>query len=135
MQTTITILVSIAVPALAFWINWVARLRLGYALSAAAAFVLAIAAFDAAAICAHGVFEQAMPNTVFQQNFVQLFFVLTVFTLIVWQQWFLRLEDGLGKLQALPVTRTNEVQKKSILAWLCVGAVMAPHVFVFVYGS
>src|SRR5690242_16802421 len=108
---------------------------MGYALSAAADFVLAIAAFDVAAIAAHGVFEHTISSTIFQQNFVQLFLVLTVITLVAWQMWFLRLEDGLTKLQKLPMTRPNEIQKKSILAWLCVGGVMAPHVFVFVYNG
>lgn len=69
-----------------FWINWLARMKMGYALSAAADFVLAIAAFDLGAIAAHDVFEQAMTSTLFQKEFVELFLIFAVVTLLAWSQ-------------------------------------------------
>lgn len=135
METLIIILFSVSVPSFAFAANWVARIQMGYELSAAADFVLAIAMFDLSAVGAHDVFEKAMTNTVFQKDFVALFLVFTIGTLFVWFAAFLRLEAYIEKLQISPQSADTRkrVRKFTIGSWALVAVVMAPHVFAFAY--
>jgi len=135
METTILIGVSLAIPAFAFWINWVVRLNMGYALSAAADFILAVATFDLGAIAGHHVFEKAMNATVFQRDFVELFICLLIISLVAWWACFLRLEDKITRLRrpGASASEQGKVKPLTVLSWMLVAAVMFPHAFAFLY--
>jgi hypothetical protein len=136
MQALIDILVSIAIPLFAFGLNWQMRVRRGYTISAAADFVLAIAAFDLAALAAHDVFEQAMHQPVFRQNFVPLFLILFVFTAGAWSLCFLPMENKLaGLYRTAPVGAgvNGAIATWFFGSWAAVLLVAAPHIFAFVY--
>jgi hypothetical protein len=134
-RAIIEILAAIAIPALAFALNWQIRIKHDYILTAAADFILAIAAFDFAALAAHDVFEKAVHAETFQKEFVPLFIVLFVFTLGAWLFAFLPLEDRLIKVY-VPSSGGRFTGKSALYffgAWALVGMLIAPQAFVFLY--
>jgi hypothetical protein len=88
----IEIAAAIAIPLLAFVLNWTVRSQKGYALSAAADFALALAAFDLVALLSRNTFIEVMRNETFRQNFNGLEIALFCITLVAWLWPFLRLE-------------------------------------------
>src|SRR6516162_963001 len=88
----IEIAAAVAIPLLAFVLNWNLRARNGYALSAAADFALALAAFDLVALVYSNVFAEVMRNKTFQHSFNPLEVTLFALTTITWMTLFLRLE-------------------------------------------
>jgi hypothetical protein len=135
-SAVIDVLVSIAIPALAFGANWQIRSKKGYALSAAADFILAIASFDLAALAAHDVFEKTVRDPILREKFVPVFIILFVITMALWAFLFLPLEDKLERVYK--ITPDGSLTGDSALyffgAWGSVVFIVAPHVLAFVYG-
>ena len=74
----IEIVAAIVIPALAFTVSWSVRASKGYALSAAADFILAISSFDLAALVAHDTFEKIVREPWFHQQFITNFCILVL---------------------------------------------------------
>jgi hypothetical protein len=88
----IEVAAAIVVPLLVFILNWGVRSQYGYALSAAADFALALAAFDLVALLYASVFAEVMRNEVFRESFNRMEIILFALTVIVWLWPLLRLE-------------------------------------------
>ena len=89
------VLAAIFIPLFAFVLNWRLRASKGYALSAAADFVLALMVFDLGALIAHDVFEAAIPSQFFRTFFFAHFVVLFCVSGILWSTVLLHLEHRL----------------------------------------
>lgn len=136
MDIALTIIVSVLIPLFAFWANWAARRQMGYELSAAADFVLAIFAFDLGAMAAGDVFKQAMHSTIFQKDFYTVFIILFIVTAVAWASGFLRLEHYIETVVAQNNPAPSFFKNPTYLKWCSWGAitfVMAPHIFAFAY--
>jgi hypothetical protein len=134
-QTFMSIVLAVGIPATAFSLNWGMRASNGYKRSAAADFVLAIVAFDLSALFAHDVFEKAMHDETFKQNFLPIFGALFMITLIGWSAIFIRLEGALER--NYKGARTNKLTGKGQAiffgSWMLVIIIAAPHIFAFLY--
>jgi hypothetical protein len=93
----IEIVAAIVIPALAFTVNWSVRASKGYALSAAADFILAISSFDLAALVAHDTFEKIVREPWFHQQFITIFVSLFCITMILWLLVIMPLEHRMSR--------------------------------------
>lgn len=123
----------LAIPIMAFVINWSLRATRGYSLSAAADFALALAAFDFSAIVAHKSFEKVITDITFRDSVIPMFATLFILTLIAWLIYFLPEEHRLLSRYD-PIERkykSNAPTGQMIIAWsfLCVFLVF--HIFPF----
>ena len=136
MIMTIKLATAVIIPLGFFGLNWSYRAVKGYALSSAADFALAIAAFDIAMITAHKAFEKIVPHPDVQLLFVEIFTILTFVTLALWAKLFLYLEDRMTKQY------DNEKGRyyprfpvgSFFISWSCVVAIFCFHVLIFIWG-
>jgi hypothetical protein len=133
------ILWSIIVPLTAFLLNWKWRSRENYAQSAAADFVLAIAAFDFGALPAYEFFKKVFTDPLYQGNPTMVFGTLFLITLTAWFLIFVPYEAKLSSLyishnDVAAVRRSGKFPYYFFIPWFLVLAVMAPHIYVFLKG-
>jgi hypothetical protein len=124
-----------SVPLFAFIINWRERSRHGYALSAAADFALALAAFDLVALIYSNVFAEVMRNEVFKHGFNRVILPLFLLTLVTWICLFLRLEHKMA--EGYDFHRRRYIAARPMGAFLAGGSLLAfflaMHILAFVY--
>jgi hypothetical protein len=129
------VIAATAIPVLAFVLNWRVRSARGYALSAAADFVLALMVFDLGAVIAHDVFEAVIPSAFFRSCFIELFVILFCLSTILWATALLHIEHRLGQDYDFG-TRSylnSAPMGLFLLAWMLVAALLSPHIFPFLY--
>ncbi len=126
----IEIAAAITIPSLAFILNWALRSNLGYELSAAADFALAITSFDLGALVEKNLFAEAMRSPVFKENFNPLMITLFGLTLIAWVTLFLQLEHRVAEGYDLGERRMGAF----LLGWGILATFLAAHILAFVYG-
>ena len=131
----IEVLAAITVPAFAFGLNWSVRSRNGYALSAAADFVLAIAAFDLIALIYSGTFEEVVRNEVFRHSFIRLIVVLFSVTFFAWFTVFLSLEHKMSEGYDFDLNAYigERPMGPFLLGWGLLAAFFGMHIFTFLY--
>ncbi len=126
---------AIAVPSFAFVINWSARARNGYVLSAAADFVLGLAAFDLVALVYANVFAEVMRNETFHENFnrIEVFFFCA--TTIAWLVLFLPLEHRMSEGYDFAARRYlhGRPMGSFLLGWAVLATFFATHIFAYLY--
>lgn len=131
----IEVAAAVAVPTLAFALNWAMRARNGYALSAAADFALALVAFDLVALVYSSVFSEVMRNEVFRQSFIRIIIILFVLTLTTWVTIFLGLEHRM--MAGYSFVRRRYVAPRPmgpfLLGWTLLAAFLGIHILAFVY--
>ena len=137
MSVIIEMTAAITIPALLFALNWKIRESKGYALSAAADFALAIAAFDLAMIAANQSFEQIVPDPTFRVNFVLIFIISMCFTLLIWMTILLPVENIMAKRYDHDSSTYRQERPVAylFLSWGLIAMIFSPHAFVFIYGS
>ena len=129
----LAVVLSVLIPVVAFAVNWGMRASMGYALSAAADFVLAVVVFDFGAIVTHKLFEGVAFSPFVQANFEEIFECFFLVTALLWGAYFLRTEDKITKLYQQLVTPKNTIERHVGISWALVFAIVASHVFTFVY--
>jgi hypothetical protein len=135
-QSTLEIIISATISGGAFVLNWAVRAQLQCALSAAADFVLAVVVFDAGALAASGVFENAVREPLYRENFVAIFVGLLLVSLAAWAGIFLRLENKLAECYSSSAMSHREAWKNTyfFVSWFLVSFVVAPHLYFFIDG-
>lgn len=108
-------------------------MKLQYELTAASDFVLAIFAFDFAAIPAGEVFRQAMHSTDFREGYWVIFPSLLAFSLILWLRVFLPQEEKLAALVSSPITLPHQISRQFIGIWIGAVLLLSAHIFIFLY--
>jgi hypothetical protein len=126
---------SILIPIFAFGLNWAIRAHENYVLSAAADFVLAIMAFDLAAIAGHETFTKLVGDPSFQRSFVTMFLVFFIATAACWYLVSLPLEHRLSKGYSFEQKRYLRERPTGVFvtSWALVAAVLTGHLFPFFY--
>jgi hypothetical protein len=131
----IEVAAAVSVPLFAFILNWRERARHGYALSAAADFALALAAFDLVALVYSNVFTEVMRNAVFKHSFNQVIIPLFCGTLVTWVCIFLRLEHRMTEGYDFQSKRylTPRPMGAFLSGWTLLAVFLGMHIFAFVY--
>jgi hypothetical protein len=126
---------AVAVPLFAFILNWRERARNGYALSAAADFALALAAFDLVALIYGNVFAEVMRNEVFKHSFNPVIVVLFCATLVAWIWIFLSLEHRMTDGYDFRLKRYVAPRPMGafLSGWTLLAVFLGMHIFAFVY--
>ncbi len=132
----IEVCAAIAVALFPFVLNWAMRAKHGYALSAAADFALALAAFDLVALIYSQVFSGEVHDPVLKASFVRLMVIFFVVTLGFWVTIFLSLEHKMT--EGYDFTRKCYTAGRPmgcfLSGWTLLVAFLAAHIFTFVYG-
>jgi hypothetical protein len=132
----IEVVAAIAISVWAFVMNWAMRARQGYALSAAADFVLSLAAFDLIAIVYSSVFKQVVRDEVFRDDFVRLVVVFFVVTFGFWVTLFLGLEHRMTAGYDFPNKRYiggHRPMGAFLTGWTLLAVFLGTHILAFIY--
>jgi glycerol uptake facilitator-like aquaporin len=125
---------SIAIPLFVFGLNWAIRQTNGYSLSAASDFILALIAFDLAALVSKEIFEKAIRFTVFKNGYINIFVIFFCVTALLWFTIFLKIERKMLEGYSFSNKRYNKTPIGLFLcAWVLVAIILASHIFVFLY--
>lgn len=131
--TLLALLGAVGFPALAFILNWQFRAQKGYALSAAADFVLALIVFDLGAAAGHEIFSTLAPSEVLRHDFALVFLLFFTLSLISWLLYFVRNEQKLaeGYSYRTHKYKAGPPMKDFLITWSVVGGLLAPHILTF----
>jgi hypothetical protein len=131
----IEVAAAVSVPLFAFILNWRERARHGYALSAAADFALALAAFDLVALIYSSVFAEVMRNEIFKQSFNRVIVPLFLATLVSWICIFLNLEHRMTEGYDFRLKRYLAPRPMGafLSGWTLLGIFLGMHIFFFIY--
>lgn len=131
----IEIVSAISVALLPFVLNWAMRARHGYALSAAADFALALAAFDLVALIYSQVFSSQVHDPTLRTSFIRLMVIFFAVTLGFWITVFLSLEHRMT--EGYDYARRRYINGRPmgffLSGWGLLVAFLAVHIFTFVY--
>ena len=133
LDTILTIVITAGIPVAVFLLNWILRATKGYALSAAADFILAVVAFDFGGLMAGDIYRSAISSPEFQKDFTHIFGICFLVTLVLWASLFITLEykvsEGYDHKARTYVSKTHK--KFFYFSWLAVAPVLAAHFYIF----
>ena len=131
----IEIAAAAAIPLFVFVVNWSMRARHGYALSAAADFALALAAFDLVALIYSQVFAHEVRDEILRTSFVRLMVLFFIVTFIIWLTVFLSLEHRMTEGYDFNLRRYLNGRPMGcfLSGWGILVAFLTVHIFTFIY--
>jgi len=129
--------VAVLVPVCTFGLNWRVRTSKNYILSAASDFVLALVAFDFAAIASYDTFKKVVSDNTLRDSFGPMFVAFLLLTLVLWLWVFMPLEGRMVRGYSYDEGRYISPKPTGlfVLSWVVVAALLAVHIFPFFYGG